>query len=100
MEEVREALIEMGIQGVTVSEVKMLGRQSGHTDIARGGEYTTDFLPKLKFEIVVVDSRVRRTVETIVRKARTGKIGDGKVFVFPVQEAIRIRTSERGESAV
>jgi nitrogen regulatory protein P-II 1 len=100
MEDVREALIEMGVEGVTVSEVKMAGRQSGHTDISRGGEYTADFLPKLKFEIVVVDSRVRRTVETIVLKARTGKICDGKVFVVPVQEVIRIRTGERGESAV
>ena len=90
----------MGVEGVTVSEVKMLGRRVSHTDISRGGEYASDFLPKLKFEIVVSDNRVRRTVETIVSKARTGKIGDGKVFVVPIQEVIRIRTEERGESAV
>jgi nitrogen regulatory protein P-II 1 len=97
MEEVREALIEIGVEGVTVSEVKMLGRRDDHTSIARGGEYFSDFLPKLKFEIVVADNRVRRTVQAIVRKARTGRINDGRVFVVPIQQAIRIRTGERGE---
>lgn len=100
MEQVREALIEIGVEGVTVSEVKMLGRHADHTSISRGGEYFSDFLPKLKFEIVVADSRVRRTVQAIVGRARTGRINDGRVFVVPIQEAIRIRTGERGESAV
>src|SRR5260221_11643328 len=100
MDEVRDALIEIGVEGVTVSEVKMLGRRATHTSISSGGEYFSDFLPKLKFEIVVADNRVRRTVQAIVRKARTGKLNDGRVFVVPIQEAIRIRTGERGESAV
>jgi nitrogen regulatory protein P-II 1 len=100
MDEVREALIEIGVEGVTVSEVKMLGRTVDHTAMSRGGEYFSDFLPKLKFEIVVADSRVRRTVQAIVGKARTGRINDGRVFVVPILEAIRIRTGERGESAV
>jgi nitrogen regulatory protein P-II 1 len=100
MEQVREALIEIGVEGVTVSEVKMSGRHADHTSISRGGEYFSDFLPKLKFEIVVADSRVRRTVQAIVGKARTGRINDGRVFVVPIQEAIRIRTGQRGESAV
>lgn len=100
MEQVREALIEIGVEGVTVSEVKMLGRHADHSSISRGGEYFSDFLPKLKFEIVVADSRVRRTVQAIVGKARTGRINDGKVFVVPIKEAIRIRTGERGDAAV
>jgi nitrogen regulatory protein PII len=100
MEDVKEALTEIGIEGMTVSEVKGFGRQKGHTEIYRGSEYTVDFLPKVKFEIVVSDDRVQRTVETIVRTARTGKIGDGKVFVISIDEAIRIRTEERGEAAV
>jgi nitrogen regulatory protein P-II 1 len=100
MDGVREALIEIGVEGVTVSEVKMLGRREAHTSIARGGEYFSDFLPKLKFEIVVADSRVRRTVQAIVGKARTGRINGGRVFIVPIQEAIRIRTGERGEAAV
>ena len=100
MEDVRDALIELGIDGVTVSQVKTLGRRNAHTDAAGGSEYVVDFLPKLKLELVVVDSRVGRTIQAIVRKARTGKFGDGKVFVVPVQEVIRIRTEERGESAV
>jgi nitrogen regulatory protein P-II 1 len=100
MEDVRDALIESGIDGVTVSEVKMLGRRGAHTDKSGGSEYVIDFLPKLKLEIVVADNRLRHTIETILRKARTGKFGDGKVFVVPVQEVIRIRTGERGESAV
>jgi nitrogen regulatory protein P-II 1 len=98
MENVRDALVELGIDGVTVSEVKMLGRRKAHTDAA--GEYVIDFLPKLKLELVVVDNRVGRTIQAIVSKARTGKFGDGKVFVVPVQEVIRIRTEERGEAAV
>ena len=100
MDEVREALIEIGVEGVTVSEVKMLGRRAEHTSVSSGGEYFNDFLPKLKFEIVVADNRVRRTIQTIVRKARTGRMNDGRVFVVPIQEAIRIRTGERGELAV
>jgi nitrogen regulatory protein P-II 1 len=100
LDDVRAALIEMGVEGVTVSEVKMLGRHPDHTAISRGGKYQSDFLPKLKVEIVVADNRVRRTVQAIVGKARTGRINDGRVFVVPVQEAIRIRTEERGESAL
>ena len=97
MEDVKEALTEIGVEGMTVSEVKGFGRQKGHTEIYRGSEYTVDFLPKVKFEIVVPDDRVQKAVETIVEAARTGKIGDGKVFVVPIEEAIRIRTEERGE---
>jgi nitrogen regulatory protein P-II 1 len=100
MEDVKEALTEIGIEGMTVSEVKGFGRQKGHTEIYRGSEYTVDFLPKVKFEIVVPDDRVQRAVETIVKTARTGKIGDGKVFVISIDEVIRIRTEERGEAAV
>jgi nitrogen regulatory protein P-II 1 len=100
MEDVKEALTEIGIAGMTVSEVKGFGRQKGHTEIYRGSEYTVDFLPKVKFEIVVADERVTRAVETIVEAARTGKIGDGKVFVVPIEQAIRIRTEERGEAAI
>ena len=93
-------MIEIGVEGVTVSEAKMLGRLVDHTSTSRPGEYFSDFLPKLKFEIVVADSRVLRTVQAIVGKARTGRINDGRVFVVPILEAIRIRTGERGESAV
>jgi nitrogen regulatory protein P-II 1 len=100
MEDVKEALTEIGIEGMTVSEVKGFGRQKGHTEIYRGSEYTVDFLPKVKFEVVVADERVQKAVETIVEAARTGKIGDGKVFVLPIDEAIRIRTEERGEAAI
>jgi nitrogen regulatory protein P-II 1 len=100
MEDVKEALTEIGIEGMTVSEVKGFGRQKGHTEIYRGSEYTVDFLPKVKFEIVVPDDRVQRAVEAIVQTARTGKIGDGKVFVISIDEAIRIRTEERGEAAI
>jgi nitrogen regulatory protein P-II 1 len=100
LKEVREALIEIGVEGVTVSEVKMQGRLEVHTAISHGGEYFTEFLPKLKFEIVVADNRVKRTIRAIVGKARTGRINDGRVYVFPIQEAIRIRTGERGEAAV
>jgi nitrogen regulatory protein PII len=99
MEDVRAALIEMGIEGVTVTEVKVSDRRRGQTNITPS-DYAVEFLPKLKFEIVVVDNHVRRTVEAILRKARTGKIGDGKVFIAPIQDVIRIRTGERGEAAV
>jgi len=100
MEDVKEALAEIGIEGMTVSEVKGFGRQKGHTEIYRGSEYTVDFLPKVKFEIVVTDERVAKAVEVIVQAAKTGKIGDGKVFVTPIEQAIRIRTEESGEAAV
>jgi nitrogen regulatory protein P-II 1 len=97
LDDVREALVEIGVEGVTVTEIKMLRRYADHTDM---GEQFSEFLPKLKFEIVVADNRVRRTIRTIVSKARTGRINDGRVFVVPIQEAIRIRTGERGEAAV
>ena len=100
MEDVKEALTEIGVEGMTVSEVKGFGRQKGHTEIYRGSEYTVDFLPKVKFEIVISDDRVQRAVDAIVQSAKTGKIGDGKVFVMAVEEVIRIRTEERGESAI
>jgi len=100
LEEVKEALQESGIQGMTVAEVKGFGRQKGHTEIYRGSEYTVDFLPKLKLEIVVADAEVSKAVAAIIKGAKTGKIGDGKIFVTAVDEAIRIRTEERGEAAV
>ena len=100
MEDVKEALAEVGIEGMTVTEVKGFGRQKGHTEIYRGSEYTVDFLPKVKIELVLTDDRVEKAVAAIVRASKTGKIGDGKVFVSPIEEAIRIRTDERGESAV
>lgn len=100
LEEVKEALAEIGIEGMTVTEVKGFGRQKGHTEIYRGSEYTVDFLPKVKLEIVVADEIATKTVEAIVKAAKTGKIGDGKVFVLPVEDAIRIRTDEKGESAL
>jgi nitrogen regulatory protein PII len=100
LEEVKEALSEVGIQGMTVTEVKGFGRQKGHTEIYRGSEYTVDFLPKVKLEIVVDDDMARQVAEVIVKAANTGKIGDGKVFLSPVDEAIRIRTGETGSSAV
>ena len=100
LEDVKEALTEIGVEGMTVSEVKGFGRQKGHTEIYRGSEYTVDFLPKVKFEVVVTDANVQRTVDTIVQAARTGKIGDGKVFVTPIEDSIRIRTEERGEAAI
>ena len=100
MEDVKEALAEAGIEGMTVSEVKGFGRQKGHTEIYRGSEYTVDFLPKVKFEVVVADDRVAKVVAAIVAAAKTGKIGDGKVFVTPIEDAVRIRTEERGESAI
>ena len=100
LEEVKEALAEIGIEGMTVTEVKGFGRQKGHTEIYRGSEYTVDFLPKVKLEIVISDEIVGRTVDAIVRSAKTGKIGDGKVFVVGLEEAIRIRTDERGDAAI
>src|SRR5262245_34320589 len=100
LEDVKEALHEIGIEGMTVTEVKGFGRQKGHTEIYRGSEYTVDFLPKIKIEVVTSSDRVQAAVEAIVKAARTGKIGDGKVFISPVESAIRIRTQERDESAV
>ena len=98
--EVKEALNEIGIQGMTVSEVKGFGRQKGHTEIYRGSEYTVDFLPKIKIEVVIADAQVKAAIETISKIARTGKIGDGKIFVLPIENSVRIRTSEEGESAL
>lgn len=100
LEEVKAALSEIGIQGMTLTEVKGFGRQKGHTEIYRGSEYTVDFLPKVKLEIVIDDSLVDQVVHTIVKTANTGKIGDGKIFVSTVDEAVRIRTGERGDAAV
>jgi nitrogen regulatory protein PII len=100
LEDVKDALGQIGIQGMTVSEVKGFGRQKGHTEIYRGSEYTVDFLPKIKLELVVADSQVEEAVNAIVRAAKTGKIGDGKVFVMNVEQAVRIRTEEKGEAAV
>ena|SRR5262245_35372846 len=100
LEEVKDALSGVGIEGMTVTEVKGFGRQKGHTEIYRGSEYTVDFLPKLKLEIVTSDSSVDSAVEAIVKAAKTGKIGDGKVFVSTIDDAIRIRTEEKGEHAV
>jgi nitrogen regulatory protein PII len=100
LEEVKDALSGVGIEGMTVTEVKGFGRQKGHTEIYRGSEYTVDFLPKLKLEIVISDSSVDAAVEAIVKAAKTGKIGDGKVFVSTIDDAIRIRTEEKGEHAV
>ena len=100
LDEVREALSAMGVQGITVTEVKGFGRQKGHTEIYRGSEYTVDFLPKIKIEIVVADGALEGAVAAIVKTAKTGKIGDGKVFVLPVENAVRIRTDETGDKAV
>ena len=100
LEEVKDALGEVGIEGMTVSEVKGFGRQKGHTEIYRGSEYTVDFLPKIKLEIVVGDDLLDNAVAAIIRSAKTGKIGDGKVFVSTIEEAVRIRTEEKGKAAV
>ena len=100
LDEVREALSEIGVAGLTVTEVKGFGRQKGHTELYRGAEYVVDFLPKVKTEVVVTDGLSEKTIEAIVNAARTGKIGDGKIFVFPVEQVIRIRTGESGESAI
>ncbi len=100
MEDVKEALNEIGVEGMTVTEVKGFGRQKGHTEIYRGSEYTVDFLPKVKVEVVLTDDLVEKAIRAIIDSAKTGKIGDGKVFVLPVEEVVRIRTDERGEKAV
>jgi len=100
LEEVKDALGDLGLEGMTVTEVKGFGRQKGHTEIYRGSEYTVDFLPKIKLEIVVNDDQAGPAVEAIGKAAKTGKIGDGKVFVVPVEEALRIRTDEKGDKAV
>ena len=100
LEEVKEALADVGVEGMTVTEVKGFGRQKGHTEIYRGSEYTVDFLPKVKLEIVVADDLVEKATRAIVAAAKTGKIGDGKVFVLPIEDAVRIRTEEHGDSAV
>jgi nitrogen regulatory protein P-II 1 len=100
LEEVKDALADLGIEGMTVSEVKGFGRQKGHTEIYRGSEYTVDFLPKIKIEVVLGEDLVEKATLAIVKAAKTGKIGDGKVFISPVEEAIRIRTDETGEKAV
>jgi nitrogen regulatory protein PII len=100
LEEVKEALAAAGIEGMTVTEVKGFGRQKGHTEIYRGSEYTVDFLPKVKIEIAVADDMAGKAVDAIVKAAKTGKIGDGKVFILPLEEAVRIRTDERGDGAI
>jgi nitrogen regulatory protein P-II 1 len=100
LEEVKDALGDVGIEGMTVTEVKGFGRQKGHTEIYRGSEYTVDFLPKIKIELVLPDASVETAVGAIVKAAKTGKIGDGKIFVSPVEQAIRIRTEEKGDAAV
>ena len=100
LDEVREALSAIGVQGITVTEVKGFGRQKGHTELYRGAEYVVDFLPKVKIEVVLEDALVDRAVEAIQNAANTGRIGDGKIFVIPVEEVIRIRTGERGADAI
>lgn len=100
LDEVKDALNEIGIQGMTVTEVKGFGRQKGHTELYRGAEYVVDFIPKIKVEIVISDALAEKAVSTIAQVARTGKIGDGKLFVYSVDEVVRIRTGERGETAV
>lgn len=100
LDDVKEALNEIGIQGITVTEVKGYGRQKGHTELYRGAEYVVDFLPKVKIEIIVGDPQVAGVVEAIEKSAKTGRIGDGKIFVLPIDEVLRIRTGERGEEAV
>ncbi len=100
LDEVKDALNEIGIQGITVTEVKGFGRQKGHTELYRGAEYVVDFLPKIKMEIVVKDDMVHKVIETIENAAKTGRIGDGKIFITTVEEVVRIRTGERGEEAI
>jgi nitrogen regulatory protein PII len=100
LEEVKSALSEIGVEGMTVTEVKGFGRQKGHTEIYRGSEYTVDFLPKVKLEVVVTDELTAKVIDTVAKAAKTGKIGDGKIFVLNVEESVRIRTDERGEAAV
>lgn len=100
LDEVKDALNEIGIEGITVSEVKGFGRQKGHTELYRGAEYVVDFIPKVKLEIVVADELVGNVIDTIVNTAKTGRIGDGKIFVIPLEEAVRIRTGEKGNEAI
>jgi len=100
LDEVKDALNAIGVQGITVTEVKGFGRQKGHTELYRGAEYVVDFLPKVKIEIIVSDALVAKIIDTIETAAKTGRIGDGKIFVTPVEEVIRIRTGERGETAI
>jgi nitrogen regulatory protein P-II 1 len=100
LDEVREGLAELGVTGLTVTEVKGFGRQKGHTELYRGAEYVVDFLPKIKVEVVVADDRVDAVIDAIVKAAHTGKIGDGKIFVTPIEQVIRIRTGETNESAI
>jgi nitrogen regulatory protein P-II 1 len=100
LDEVRESLSEIGVSGLTVTEVKGFGRQKGHTELYRGAEYVVDFLPKVKVEVIIADAMVDRAIEAIVKAARTGKIGDGKIFVTTVEQVVRIRTGESGEAAV
>jgi len=100
LDEVREALSELGVTGLTVTEVKGFGRQKGHTELYRGAEYVVDFLPKVKVEVIVADTLVERAIEAVIKAARTGKIGDGKIFVTNVEQVVRIRTGESGEAAV
>jgi len=100
LDEVREALSEVGVTGLTVTEVKGFGRQKGHTELYRGAEYVVDFLPKIKLELVVAEATVETAIEAIIKAARTGKIGDGKIFVSPVEQIVRIRTGETNESAI
>jgi nitrogen regulatory protein P-II 1 len=100
LDEVREALSEIGVTGLTVTEVKGFGRQKGHTELYRGAEYVVDFLPKVKVEVIISDTLVERAIEAVIKAARTGKIGDGKIFVTTVEQVVRIRTGESGEAAV
>jgi len=100
LNDVKDALHELNLQGMTVTEVKGFGRQKGHTEIYRGSEYTVDFLPKIKIEMILADAMVAPAIDAIIKSAQTGKIGDGKVFVLPVEDAVRIRTEERGDKAV
>jgi len=100
LEDVKEALKDIGVQGITVTEVKGFGRQKGHTELYRGAEYVIDFLPKIKLEIVVPEDQLVKVIEAITESAKTGKIGDGKIFIYPMEDVIRIRTGERGEIAI
>lgn len=100
LDDVKEALQEIGLQGITVTEARGFGRQKGHTELYRGAEYVVDFLPKIKIEVIVEDKMVDRTVDAIINAARTGRIGDGKIFIVPIEDAIRIRTGERGGDAI
>jgi len=100
LDEVKEALTEIGVKGMTITEVKGYGRQKGHTELYRGAEYKVDFLPKIKIEIVAPDHMVDKIVNAIIKSARTGQVGDGKIFIYPVEEAIRVRTEETGEDAI